>query len=166
MLNYLHNNNPKKPAEFQRIFNIKGRLWVFFERCFLESKPFDFCSEPSLSVRKIQIKGFAADLERFCEIFIVENDGEIDFFIAVQNEGDKVLVYFIFGRPFSLKLYFRDFRKFYQSRFPQICEFYSIIRRKTKRNSFLKAIQKREPLTKIRIDNGELIAYWLLDNEK
>lgn len=159
-------NSQKKQFDFKRISCIDGVIWRDFENFCINSQPYDFCSIPSPSFRRMKIKEYAMELESSCEIFWVEKDGSVEFFVAIQQRNGEAYVYFIFGHPFTLQSIFQSFRHFYYQENPEVGKFYSTVVRKTKKDLYIRVLQKRDPSLQIKIDKDEIITYWLRDNEK
>lgn len=127
----------------------------------LKSKPYDFCSGPSMSLRTLQIKSYYQFLMAEKDVYFVEQNRFIRFFIAIQETEEGFYVDFIFGLPFKLGSDFKNFRQFYRSKRSRNCKFFTKIKRKHKLQLFLKGIKKRDASANFCVDNGEICVSWI-----
>jgi len=96
----------------------------------LKSKPYEFCELPSRNLAILKIKEYIAFLFSNCEIFICEEDGKINFFIALTIKEEGVVIDFCFGDEIKMKTCFAEFRRLFKRQHPQILGFYSEVTRK------------------------------------
>jgi hypothetical protein len=135
------------------------------ESCFLSfclgSKPYDFCSLPTASLRRLHIKNYYNYLLTEKQCFFLQENGTVRFFIAVEKRPDDIYVDFIFGEPFKLSSDFKRFRSFYNELCGGSFEFFTVIHRKHKLKNFLNCLKNREHCTIFSLDNGEIHVKWL-----
>jgi hypothetical protein len=147
---------------FQPVKHNDFRVEKAFVSFCLASKPYDFCSLPTMSARLFRIKDYYDFLLRNKECFFAEDKKGIRFFAAIERSATGVYVDFVFGPPFKLAADFKNFRQFYRGLHRQNFEFSTIIKRQHKQASFVKSIQKRDDSAKLFVDNQEIHVSWIL----
>jgi hypothetical protein len=127
----------------------------------IKSKPYDFCSLPTMSARLFRIKDYYDFLLREKNCFFLGERDFVDFFIALDHSPTGVYVDFVFGPPFKLQKYFENFRKFYRGQHQDDLEFRTILKRQHKKSSFVRAIKKRDASARFSVDNDEIHVSWV-----
>lgn len=129
----------------------------------LQSKPYDFCSIKSYSVKMIQIKKYYQFLLETSGIFYCIENGSVKFFISIYPSDSNIEIKFIFGSPFDLARNFKLFREFYWKQFNCSLPFVGEVKRQHKLKTYLKSIEKRDPSAKIFLDNGKILVSYSRD---
>lgn len=122
---------------------------------FLQSKPYDFCSLPSYSLRRFKIKEYIDFLLEQTDVYLLE-----DFFVSVTKKNNQAIVQFIYGQPFSVVQNFKLFREDFLKQNKEVNIFYTEILRKHKKNSLIKFIERRDKDAKIKLDNDKICVLW------
>lgn len=139
--------------------DLHHQLYEFFKK----SKPMNFCSIASPTIRNKKINEYINFLES-CEIkyLIKSNLGE-EYFIALQNENIKMNIIFIMNISLSNSHANDSLNEFYKFIFKQYpkCEYvYSSISRKFKLQKYLSWIKRYAKSCKVEFDNDKIVAYW------
>lgn len=130
----------------------------------IRSKPYDFCSIKSHSLKLMQIKKYYEYLLNECDIFYCKQNGSIKFFIAISKEESHLEIRFIFSDPFYYTVKtFKAFREFYWEQFNCSWPFMGEIKREHKLKTYLKAIQKKDPYAKIFLDKDPILVSYTRD---
>ena len=123
----------------------------------IRSKPYDFCSIKSHSLKLMQIKNYYEFLLKKFDIFYYEQDGRIRFFIAIHRQTSHVEIQFIFGVPLNIVKDFNAFREFYWNQFNCSSPFVGVVKRDHQLKSYLNFIKKKDRKAKISLYNGEIL---------
>ena len=123
----------------------------------IRSKPYDFCSIKSHSVKLIQIKKYYEYLLRECNIFYATENQRVVFFIAISEYDDRIEMQFVFSDTFDLIKNAKAFREFYWKQFNCSKPFVGVVKRQHKLKTYLNYIKKRYRDAKISLDNGEIL---------
>jgi ADP-heptose:LPS heptosyltransferase len=129
----------------------------------IRSKPYDFCSIKSHSLKLTQIKKYYEFLLNKYDIFYHAQNGDVRFFIAISHEKLHTEIRFIFGATFNIEKDFRAFREFYWKQFNCSKPFVGEVKRHHKLKTYLKGIEKRDANAKISLDNGEILVSYTRD---
>ena len=126
----------------------------------IRSKPYDFCSIKSHSVKLIQIRKYYEYLLRECNIFYVTENQRVVFFIAISECDDRIEMQFVFSDTFDLIKNAKAFREFYWKQFNCSKPFVGVVKRHHKLKKYLNYIKKRDRDAKIYLDNGEILVLY------
>ena len=126
----------------------------------IRSKPYDFCSIKSHSVKLIQIRKYYEYLLRECNIFYVTENQRVVFFIAISECDDRIEMQFVFSDTFDLIKNAKAFREFYWKQFNCSKPFVGVVKRHHKLKKYLNYIKKRDRDAKISLDNGEILVLY------
>ena len=126
----------------------------------IRSKPYDFCSIKSHSVKLIQIRKYYEYLLRECNIFYVTENQRVVFFIAISECDDRIEMQFVFSDTFDLIKNAKAFREFYWKQFNCSKPFVGVVKRHHKLKTYLNYIKKRDRDAKISLDNGEILVLY------
>jgi len=130
----------------------------------IRSKPYDFCSIKSHSLKLMRIKKYYEYLLNECDIFYCKQNGSIKFFIAISREESHLEIRFIFSSPFYYTVKtFKAFREFYWEQFSCSWPFMGEIKREHKLKTYLKAIQKKDPYAKVFLDKDPILVLYTRD---
>jgi hypothetical protein len=148
---------------FQQLKGSNAIVELAFEDFCIRSKPYDFCSIKSPSVRSLQIKKYYEYLVEKTDIFYLTHDKRITFFLSITPEPSHVTVEFIFGDTYCMLENFRVFREKYWKQLDYNVPFSTEIKRQHKLKSFLKFIQKKDKDAKFSLDNGKILVLYTSD---
>lgn len=129
----------------------------------IRSKPYDFCSIKSHSLKLIQIKKYYEVLFKECDIFYVAENQKVVFFMAISEYDDRIEIQFVFSGTFDLIKNAKAFREFYWKQFNCFKPFVGVVKRQHKLKTYLNYIKKRDPDAKISLDNGEILVLYTRD---
>lgn len=129
----------------------------------IRSKPYDFCSIKSQSLKIIQIKKYYEFLLNECDIYYCSENNKVTFFIAISNYDKHIEIQFIFSSPFDAEKNFRAFREFHWNKFDHNKPFVGEVRRHYKLKNYLNYIKKRDENAKISLDNGKILVSYSRD---
>jgi hypothetical protein len=129
----------------------------------IRSKPYDFCSIKSQSLKMIQIKKYYEFLLTECDIFYCSHNNKVTFFVALSQREAHIEIQFIFSGPFDLVKNFRAFREFYWNKFDHNKPFVGEVRRHYKLKTYLNYIKKRDKNVKFSLDNGKILVSYSRD---
>ena len=127
----------------------------------LKSKPYSFCETSSRSAALFKTKEYIDFLFDNCEVYLSEQDGKINLFIAVSRHEKSLIIDFIFGDGPKTMDYLREFREFFVKENPEITGFFTQITRKHKLQALLSFVRRYDKTAQINIDNsGKIEVYW------
>lgn len=129
----------------------------------IRSKPYDFCSMKSHSLKLMQIKKYYEVLFKECDIFYATENQKVVFFMAISEYDDRIEIQFVFSGTFDLIKNAKAFREFYWKQFNCSKPFVGMVKRQHKLKTYLNYIKKRDPDAKIFLDNGEILVSYTRD---
>ncbi len=146
--------------EFKRIITHTDVLWKRFSDFCVKSKPYSFCETPSLRLKIFKIREYYDFLLAHSEIFILEDNQEILFFVAVHREGSAMVVDFAFGTPMTVLHNLKAFRDWYRLLNKDVEFFYTELTRRYKLDKYVNFIRRYDRNAQIKLDNQKISIYW------
>jgi hypothetical protein len=147
--------------EFKRIKNYTENIKQQVIKFCLRSKPYDFCGGASRKLSLLKIEEYINFLLEVCEVFIVEENQSVRFFVAVTKTKQSAILEFVIGHPKTIIPDFEAFRFEFYKRNPQVTKFVSEITRKHKIKGFVRFIEKNDPNAIFNLDNQKISVSWI-----
>lgn len=151
--------------KFKLIKEPNQEIFEIFKSYCLKSKPFDFCTVPSMQTRLFKIKEYFNNLFSHNDCFLALEDDEIVGFICIEQVGQSANITIAVGLYPKITFkqisqYFFNFRKFYKQQNSHIKTFIGEIYRTHKKDSYLKFIKKYMGVSRINLDKERIIIYF------